>query len=44
MVQRCPHILVDAHGLVGAPKEAASEEGRKEENTVVPLRAGAGHT
>ena len=29
--------------MVGAPEKAAAEKGREEEDTVVPLWAGAGH-
>ena len=37
-----PDVLVDADGLVGAPEEAAAEEGAKEGEPVVKLDAGAG--
>jgi hypothetical protein len=43
VVQRRPDILVDAQGLVGAPDEAAAEEGEEEQDAVVELGAGAGH-
>ena len=37
-----PDVLVDADGLVGAPDEAAAEEGGEQDDAVVPLVFGAG--
>ena len=42
-VERGPDVCVDAERLVGAPYEAAAEEGSQEEDAVVPLGLGAGH-
>lgn len=42
-MQRGPDVLGDADALIGAPEEATAEEGGEEEETVVPLRAGASH-
>ena len=36
-----PYVLVDADGLVGAPDEAAGEEGGEEDEPVIELDAGA---
>ncbi len=43
MVQGGPDVLIDADGLVGAPDEAAGEEGDEQEDAVVELGARAGH-
>lgn len=43
MMQAGPHVLVDAHRLIGAPQETAREEGGEQEDAVVPLGAGARH-
>lgn len=43
VVQAGPDVLVDAHGLVRAPEEAAGEEGEEEQDAVVPLCARARH-
>ena len=40
-MERGPDVLVDADGLVGAPDEAAGEEGDGQEDAVVELRLGA---
>lgn len=42
-MQAGPYVLVDAYRLVRAPKEAAREEGPKQEDAVIPLRARARH-
>lgn len=41
-MQSSPDILIDADGLVGAPDEAAAEEGGEQDNAIVPLVFRAG--
>lgn len=40
-MQRGPDILIHADGLVGSPDEATAEEGRQQDDAVVPLVFGA---
>ena len=42
-MQRCPDVLGDADGLIGAPEQATAEEASEEEHAIIPLRPGAGH-
>ena len=42
-MQRCPDVLGDADGLIGAPEQATAEEAGEEKHAIVPLRSGAGH-
>ena len=44
VVEGCPHVLVDANGLVGSPEETAAEKRDEEQDAIVPLRKRAGHT
>lgn len=41
-VQRGPDILIHADGLVGAPDEAAAEEGGEQDDAIIPLVFRAG--
>lgn len=43
VVDCCPDILVDAHGLVGAPNQAAGEEHDKKQDAIVELSFRSGH-
>lgn len=42
-MQGVPDVLVDAHGLIGAPDEAAAEECEEEDNAIIELGLGASH-